>query len=260
MKNCIILGSGRSGTSLAAGLFSECGYYMGNNPIKADSANPKGYFEDIGVNAINEDILRPYAPFRPKGCIGNIFFSSNTVYWQRWLLKLPIKTEIKSNPLMIKRINKILQNSPYCFKDPRFSYTLPVWYPYLNHDTFFLTVFRHPLKTAQSLIKEAQRDSSIRGIKLTFSPKDALVLWDLMYQHILKSYHQFGGSWLFVHYEQFKSHTILQKIENLAGCSLNKDIIDYSQSKTKDLTISSTLEGQIDNTYNRLLSLSGYTK
>ena len=73
MKNVIILGSGRSGTSMVAGTLAKAGYYMGEQLLPANKANPKGFFEDIEVNAINEDILSSVAPRRPK-ILGDIFF------------------------------------------------------------------------------------------------------------------------------------------------------------------------------------------
>ena len=45
-RNCLILGSGRSGTSMAAGILARAGYFMGAELWPADIGNPKGYFED----------------------------------------------------------------------------------------------------------------------------------------------------------------------------------------------------------------------
>jgi len=44
MKNCIILGSGRSGTSMVAGTLAKSGYFMGDNLYPARESNPKGFF------------------------------------------------------------------------------------------------------------------------------------------------------------------------------------------------------------------------
>ena len=57
-NNIIILGSGRSGTSMVAGLFRNCGYYMGDNYILPRESNPKGFFEDSEINNIQR-IIKP---------------------------------------------------------------------------------------------------------------------------------------------------------------------------------------------------------
>ncbi|NIM13858.1 MAG: sulfotransferase family protein, partial [Candidatus Aminicenantes bacterium] len=54
MKNCLILGSGRSGTSMIAGILHKAGYFMGDNLYPPRSANPKGFFENWEINEINE--------------------------------------------------------------------------------------------------------------------------------------------------------------------------------------------------------------
>ena len=50
VKNCLILGSGRSGTSMIAGILHKAGYFMGDNLYPPRSANPKGFFENWEIN------------------------------------------------------------------------------------------------------------------------------------------------------------------------------------------------------------------
>ena len=64
-RNCLILGSGRSGTSMAAGILARAGYFMGAELWPADIGNPKGYFEDREVNKINDELIAP-APRRRR--------------------------------------------------------------------------------------------------------------------------------------------------------------------------------------------------
>jgi hypothetical protein len=65
-RNLFILGSGRSGTSMVAGLFRNAGYFMGDKLHEPRHSNPLGFFEDAAVNNINESILawRVYPPTR----------------------------------------------------------------------------------------------------------------------------------------------------------------------------------------------------
>ena len=52
-----VVGLGRSGSSLLAGMLHKFGFNMGDRLIKADSGNPSGYYEDMELLGINEEIL-----------------------------------------------------------------------------------------------------------------------------------------------------------------------------------------------------------
>lgn len=198
MKNVIILGSGRSGTSMVAGTLAKAGYHMGEQLLPANDANPKGFFEDIEVNSINEEILSSVAPKRPK-LIGNIFFKHIPLPYQRWLLALPEGKTPSSTSAIDTRIKKIVADKPFCLKDPRFSYTLPCWRPFLDN-TVFIVVFREPMATAKSINKECLDDPRLHS--LAMSEDQALKVWSCMYKHILNTSGNGGKEWLFVHYDQ----------------------------------------------------------
>jgi hypothetical protein len=66
IKSVFVLGSGRSGTSLAAGLLAGAGYHIGARPIRSTEANPKGFFESGEIEGVNERILRTVVPARPR--------------------------------------------------------------------------------------------------------------------------------------------------------------------------------------------------
>jgi hypothetical protein len=233
MRNVIILGSGRSGTSMVAGTLSQAGYFMGEKFWETRDANPKGFFEDVEINKINEDILEPLIPKRlhiPEIKIRRlnlhiperVFFRHNPGNWHRWLACVPLSTEIPSSPTLVERIQKITQHEPYCLKDPRFSYTLPAWKPYLK-DTAYICVFRDPASTALSILKECSsvphlRDE-IKGVKLSW--QQVLKMWTLMYEHILEK-HCREGEWLFLHYNQAISEEGLDKLESFTGASVDR--------------------------------------
>jgi len=198
MKNVIILGSGRSGTSMVAGTMAKAGYFMGERLLPANNANPKGFFEDEEVNAINEDILASVAPRRPR-ILGNTFFRHIPLPYQRWLLALPGGKSPFTTPAIEKRMKSILENRPFCLKDPRFSYTLPCWRPFLDN-AVFIVVFREPMATAKSINKECQCDPQLNS--LIMDEHRALKVWECMYKHILNQSRDGGPEWLYLHYEQ----------------------------------------------------------
>jgi hypothetical protein len=201
-RNCLILGSGRSGTSMLAGVLASAGYYMGEHLIPADESNPKGYFEDDEINAINESLLAPVTPVL-----------SRPTYGWRWLASVPVGSCASCPPDLARRIRVQTAQSPFCFKDPRFCYTLPAWRPFLG-DAVLLCIFREPARTANSIVKECRNADYLQGLPMDFSR--AVEIWTLMYRHILEVHRQVGH-WVFLHYDQLFDDTIFAKLEAALG-------------------------------------------
>jgi len=223
MRNCLILGSGRSGTSMVAGTLAKAGYFMGDHLWPVRASNPKGFFEDREINEINETLVAQVIPPRRK-LLGRWFFRDRPIQWQRWLARVPVGTKIPSPPEIIERIEKVVRREPYCFKDPRFSYTLPVWRPFLK-DTVFLCVFRDPASTARSILKECQDVELLRSLSITFD--QALQVWTLMYRHILEI-HRYEGEWLFIHFDQVLSPAGLDRIERFVEAPVDWSFPDLA--------------------------------
>ena len=240
VRNCLILGSGRSGTSMLAGMLSRAGYYMGEYPIAPDDANPKGYFEDEEINYINEELLAPLTPTR-----------SRPAYGWRWLASVPVGAAAACPPEMARRIAAHTGRSPFCFKDPRFCYTLPAWRPFLS-DAAFLCVFREPARTAHSIVMECRTADYLQGLPMDFAA--ALDVWTLMYRHILEE-HRHAGDWLFFHYDQLFDATSLSRLEAVLGVAADSRFPDPQLKR-------SHAEGDVGPTalaaYRRLCELASY--
>ena len=223
MKNIVVLGSGRSGTSMLTGLFAKSGYFMGENLYPGRDTNPKGFFESAQINSINEDIIDEVAPKRLK--LGPIdpFSNRPNKPGQRWLTQLDLGVKLPESNQYADRIRSLTDQQPFCFKDPRFCYTLPVWRPYLMN-TVFLVVFRHPHSTANSMVKEYEAMPYLRGFR--FTKQDAMNVWYLMYSHILNRHVQEGDSWLFLHYEQILSGECYDMIENFVDAKVDRKFVD----------------------------------
>ena len=250
MRNVIILGSGRSGTSMVAGTLAKCDYYMGKNLLPANQSNPKGFFEDVEVNGINEAILEQVDPRRPP-ILGKWFFRQRPLPWQRWLARVPVGTNIMSSRSINERIQKVTKSEPYAFKDPRFSYTLPVWRPFVSN-TVFLCVFRSPATTAQSIVKECRTDVRLHTLSINF--RRALEIWLLMYKHIIEI-HRHQGDWLFLHYDQVLTDEGLRRIEDLTEAMVDHSFPEISLRRTVS---NSPVPKDIQNIYDELCELSGY--
>jgi len=57
-KQVIVLGRGRSGSSLVAGLIDKMGIDMGKSRPSSPN-NPRGYFEDVTITALNDAYVQP---------------------------------------------------------------------------------------------------------------------------------------------------------------------------------------------------------
>ncbi len=216
MRNCLIIGSGRSGTSMVAGTLARAGYFMGDQLYEPRRSNPKGFYEDVEVNAVNEAILSsvtPWVPprFRPwrlYTLLRRSLFPGKPGEGERWLARVSPDAVLHSTPEIDSRIKRLTQNKAYCFKDPRFCYTLPLWRPWLE-ETRFVCVFRDPTITAASMVEELRAVPKLATLKLTYA--DCLDIWRLMYSHVLDT-HCRQGEWLFLHYDQVLDGTALDRL------------------------------------------------
>jgi hypothetical protein len=227
MRNVIISGSGRSGTSMVAGVLAKSGYFMGDHLYPARESNPKGFYEDPEINGINEALVAQVIPQRPR-LLGRWFFRSRPLEGQRWLARVPVGTKIPSLPIINEHIRKTLQREPFCFKDPRFSYTLPVWRPFLKN-TVFVCIFRDPASTALSIVKECRDAEYLHSLSVSF--QQALEVWNLMYRHIL-DVHRHEGAWLFLHYNQVLSGEGLERLEDFVDAPVDRSFPDPSLNRS----------------------------
>lgn len=250
MRNCIILGAGRSGTSMVAGLFQHAGYFMGSRLMATRPANPRGFFEDLEVNGINEELLASVTPRPPRGALKLVpAMRRRPSYSQRWLAAVPLDRSCAISPAISARIQRQVSHPQYCFKDPRFCYTLPSWRPFLD-DPLYLCVFRDPTQTAQSMVREVREAPYLRN--LTFSYKDGLAIWALMYRHVLER-HRFLGDWLFVHYDTVADGSAISTIESAVGAPLDRAFPDPAISRAKAI---GHRPAEIECVYRQLLNLS----
>lgn len=210
---------------MTAGIFRTAGYFMGEQAYSGNIGNPKGYFEDKDINLLNEDILSKYVPRRRGGKLGrwgDWLFRRRPGRLQKWLAKIPADTEVRCTPAIHARIAHLCAHEPFCYKDPRFSYTLPCWLPHLKR-TRFLVVFRHPAETATSVLKICRTQQYLWNLVITRD--DVFQIWELMYRHILKAARG-DGTWLFMHYRQVLTAQGLDRLASFAEAPVDRTFPD----------------------------------
>jgi len=226
---------------------------MGDDLIAPRESNPKGFFEGPEINSINESILAAAVGQRMR--IGNIeMFRSRPLPGHSWIARVKLSPHLISNPVVDDRIKKIVSRSPYCLKDPRFSYTLPVWRPFLSSHVF-LCIFREPEATARSMVKEVRDVREEQGYLNYINYRQALSVWTHMYTHIVKV-HRFDGDWLFIHYNQVLNGEALNKIEKFTGTSIDRSFPDPRLKRSS--VIRPTWMRTPRRLYKTLCALAGY--
>ena len=242
MYNLLILGSGRSGTSLAASLFrNNPGVFYGHELIEARPANPYGYFEDRILNSINDLIIRsmlrshwadglplrlaqkcPPLPVQPYHLDGRAL----------WLLapkRLRMCRLGASMGRMMRSYGKDGNHEPFVYKDPRFSVTLPLWRPYLPANTRFLVVFRDPDRTIESILRDA---SETYTLPLRVTPRWLFTHWCRTYETILQNLSR-DGEWLLIGFDQILSEEAIEAIRNFSDADVDVSQIDPAASRAK---------------------------
>ena len=234
------MGSGRGGTSLLAGMIARVGYYAGDQLHPPRDANPKGFFEDVEINSINEELLREVTPGLTDG--------------QRWLAALPTDRRIPEPDEQVKRrIAAQVSHSPFCLKDPRFCYTLDAWRPYVG-DAVFLCVFRSPLATARSIIAEVGREDYLAPLRAEMTEMRAVSIWSAMFRYLLERQAD-SGEWLFIHYEQLIDGSGISKLETALGTRVDGHLADRSLNRTSP---KGRLRGEARGIYRELCERAGY--
>lgn len=218
----LVGGSGRSGTSLMMGCIAHNYTNTGDHPAhRDDESNPKGFFEDANVNFLNDRIIETSGVQLPGDTRGGRKYRHGG-----WINKEKIET-LKVTLDQVQEIKRLTESTPFCFKDPRFSYTYPLWKEFIPEESILIVIFRHPSKTANSMIKEP----TPKKIKMTYT--DALNVWYTAYSNIL-NFDNNDGRIIYVHYDQIfkKQIDFLTKKINIK--SINYDFIEPRLNRSQE--------------------------
>jgi len=153
----VVLGMHRSGTSALTRSLATFGIGLGERLNPGNFANPKGYWEDEDIMAINEAILqRLGTSYHGLGLIAPPSLLTDAF------------ADLRQRAADVLRAN--FANTPiWGFKDPRTPRLLPFWqavFDELGLRTDYVISVRNPLSVAQSLLKRDQ-----------FAPVKSHYLW-----------------------------------------------------------------------------------
>lgn len=251
MRDLLILGSGRSGTSMLAGALAGAGYFMGDAFWPPRASNPRGFFEDREINLLNERLIASALRHRWPRWLPAALRPRPFADYQRWLAPLPLGARFDAEPEQVERIRQLAARRPFCYKDPRFCYVLPVWRPHLA-DAAYLCIFRDPAVTVQSILEECRNEPYLHSLAVT--REQALRVWRLMYRHVL-DIHRHAGDWLFVHYRQILSGDGFARLERFTGARVDRGFPDAALERT---AAAGAVPAAVRRTYAELCALAGY--
>jgi len=229
---------------MVTGTLKSGGYWTDENLWPADQHNPKGYFESIEALTINEKILASALPSLAEAGV--------YLYTGRLLRILPLDIRLQVEDTLHIEMQASLSHEPYCLKDPRFSYTLDIWRPFL-HNIKYICVFREPIATAHSLVRYCRNIEHYHPLEMT--EEMALDLWQCYYTHILQN-HSTEGEWLFVHYNQMFEPQTFRHLEAFAEVTLQETFPDLELRRAVPDTSYSTA---IQEMYKELCDRAMYT-
>lgn len=254
MQNTMILGTGRSGTSMVTACFRNTGVFFGDELIKATPANPFGYYESQDINGLNNKII--FRLLYPRGTyrLRRFIYPSTHYDWRAFWAVLPhaaraMRVESDERAL----IERLCVNQPFCFKDPRFSATLSTWKPYLPENTRFLIVFRCPFRTVDSMLRDAQESYDPH---LAFKRPALLQTWIRTYTRLLR-WAENDPRFLLVDSDQILAGEGHSELESFVECELDFTQIDPNVRRSKKtVTENNRLEAKAGRLHRLLKSVA----
>lgn len=209
-KVIVVLGSGRSGTSMLMKFLAECGMRVSTTVVPASEQNPNGSYEDLDIFTLQSKVLsmlgaKPPLPIPEK-----------------WFDEKDTSKYVKMFAEILKKKNDEFPDSIWGFKDPRTAMLMPLWTMAFNKIKvvpLYILAVREPKAVVESLKRQYRVDRSA-----------AELFW---LQKNCDSIFYTGGNIFIVHYEEWFSQKTNLAYDLINYCGLN-DSID--SDKIEDIT------------------------
>jgi hypothetical protein len=138
----LVVGSGRSGTSLFTGIMHRLGFHVPQPEVSADSTNPRGFAEPKWVVDFHDALL---------GRAGVQVADARPSAWAQ-TAKVAIDDDVRRR-LREWLAAEFAKNDHVVIKDPRLSWFLPLWRQCaedVGASSKYATVLRHPAAVIES--------------------------------------------------------------------------------------------------------------
>ena len=138
----LVVGMHRSGTSMVGGMLAGAGVRMGDRLIPADSANPRGYFEDVDVVDFHGSLFKKALPDTDAPHVDWGVVEGRALDRALVLAAAPEAEAIAQA--------RSREGGLWGFKDPRTTMALDLW-DHVLEDGRYLMVYRFPWEVADSM-------------------------------------------------------------------------------------------------------------
>ena len=208
---------------MTTGLLRRAGYYHGSKLLRPSTANERGFYEDKEINALNERILGQAISWNrlPRRWIRHLW-NSRFCRGELWLSHLEEPHTWRLSAVTKQKITEFAGRQPFAYKDPRFSYTLNAWQPFLPDNCRYLVIYRNPAETCRSMVSFARRFHT--GMQFDF--EHAQQVWLAMYRQILEFHYDGSPQWLFVDFGRLLDGSAFPTIEQFLACEIDRDFVD----------------------------------
>lgn len=207
---------------MLAGMLHKSGYFLGDNLYPPRDANPKGFYEDALINQLNEMII--------INCVKSV--GANPFAYrpgQLWLARFPIDMKFPANEYQQSIIRGLAARAPFCFKDPRFAFTLEAWLS-IAPSTIVLCIFRDPASVIASIFKECSTEPYL--FSFSISVETALAAWREIYWRLLTLYRKHTGIF-FLSYRDILNGSVIPKMQEIVKTDLDMTMPEASLNRSK---------------------------
>jgi len=227
VRDVVVVGAPRSGTSMLAGLFADAGHHAGRRLIPPTPSNPAGFFEDLDVNRANDDLLEAVADRPVPG-------TQAPPGRLRWIGAYPGPVRTAGG----LDLAALVPPAPYVLKDPRLCYTLPAWRDVLG-DPAVVVIVRHPDEVVASVGAMRDREpETFAGFDVTDAHLRAM--WVAMHEAVLAWCDEPGGPEVaFVACDDVRSGEALARLGTLVGVELGDGTVrpDLHRERVRDVGV-----------------------
>lgn len=215
MKNVIILGAGRTGSSFLAGLIAHKRFYINKKKIPSRGSYPDGDYENPDLIALNKKILKDsgygFSKAMPEEAANIEAISQLAKY--------------SSNHLYIDFLKKCEDKKPWLWKDPRLCYTIHFWDNLICKDDInFILITRDPYLVFRSHSK----------FRIKYSKADIIKNYYAQNASINKYLRNNRINALLMDYSELKHTDIIEKLNNYLKTSISID--DYYYIKRNNIS------------------------
>lgn len=164
----VVLGVGRSGTSLAMQALETLGVRVSENMIPPNVSNPKGFYEDADIVEIHKHLLNTLTP-NPSMPLREGWLNTPDAEQALKKLKEIVETQL------------IAGEGPWAFKDPRTATFLPLWIKLFNQQKIvprFVLAIRRPEAVIESFSQQYGNDQKFAELMFLLRTLDALYYTD----------------------------------------------------------------------------------